>query len=122
MYLVEETFKYLVEDKDSFTSVENVLDICNSFPACVWENTINPLPVSSNDSNYPWGNSDLKISKSITINPEKLARLIRTAEFGIALANGGVSDWEFYNEALSSYEEEFGDITDKTDAEVIKII
>jgi len=122
MYLVEETFKYLVEDKDSFTSIEDVLDICNSFPACVWENTINPLPVSSNELSYPWGNSNFKVTdlNKIFVSAEKLAKLIRDSYTLNALQAGGVDNWEWYGDSISDYEKEYGEIDDKTDAEIIK--
>ena len=63
MYKVKETFEYLVENASEFTSVSDILDICNSLPGCIWENTYYPLPIQSEDTTNPWGNSKLHFEK-----------------------------------------------------------
>lgn len=116
MYKVKETFEYLVEDASKFTSVSDILDICNSLPGCIWEDTYYPLPVSSEDASNPWGDSVIKIAdfpKDIIIRKDELIELLRKSDKLDSLEAWGVDNWEGYGDALKS-------LDDSPDEELLK--
>lgn len=109
MYKVKETFEYLVEDVNAFTSVDDILNICNSLPGCVWENTYHPLPVQSEETSHPWGESSIEatdLSKSVLISRADLIELLKKSNKLSALSAYGVDNWEGYNEAMYNMEDE----------------
>ena len=115
MYKVKETFEYLVEDVKAFTTVSDILDICNSLPECVWKDTCNPLPIQFEDYSTPWGDSTLKIEDfptNVTIHKDDLVELLRKADKLDTLEAWGVDNWEGYNEAMQ-------DLDDSTDTELL---
>lgn len=104
MYKVKETFEYLVENASKFTSVDGILNICNSLPGCIWENTYHPLPVQSEEASHPWGESSIEVtdlSKSILISKADLVSLIRKADKLNSLQSWGVDNWEGYENAMT---------------------
>lgn len=115
MYKVKETFEYIIENKDNFTSVEDALKICNSFTGYAWKDC--PLPVSTSKE-CPWGVNSLEITKmnnKMTINRDTLLNLIKRNEQLDILEEYGVNNWESYSEAINALNEEIQDdgITDE---------
>ena len=115
MYKVKETFEYIIENKDNFTSVEDALKICNSFTGYARKDC--PLPVSTSKE-CPWGVNSLEITKmnnKMTINRDTLLNLIKRNEQLDILEEYGVNNWESYSEAINALNEEIQDdgITDE---------
>ena len=105
MYKVKETFEYLVENKDKFLSVEDVLYMAADMTCPLWDEDYSDLPVDPlGDVTYnPWGGSDITItdlSAKVDIDKNTLLQLIRDSEKLAALEAEGVDNWEGYYEAI----------------------
>lgn len=105
MYKVKETFEYLVDNKDKFLSVEDVLYMVADMPCPLWDGDYPNLPVNSlGDVEYiPWGSGDITITDlnaKVSINKNTLLQLIRDSEKLATLEAEGVDNWEGYNLAI----------------------
>lgn len=105
MYKVKETFEYLVENKDKFLSVEDVLYMAADMTCPLWDGDYTDLPVDPlGDVTYnPWGGSDITItdlSAKVDIDKNTLLQLIRNSEKLAALEAKGVNNWEGYDLAI----------------------
>ena len=105
MYKVKETFEYLVDNKDKFLSIEDVLHMVADMTCPLWDGDYSDLPVnSSGDVEYnPWGNSDIDITDlnaKVSIDKNTLLQLIKHTEKLIALEAVGVDNWEGYDGAI----------------------
>ena len=105
MYKVKETFEYLVDNKDKFLSVEDVLYMVADMTCPLWDGDYPDLPVNSlgNVEYIPWGSSDITITDldaKVSIDKNTLLQLIRDSEKLSALEAEGVDNWEGYNLAI----------------------
>lgn len=105
MYKVKETFEYLVDNKDKFLSVEDVLYMVADMTCPLWDGDYPNLPVNSlgNVEYIPWGSGDITITDlnaKVSINKNTLLQLIRDSEKLAALEAEGVDNWEGYNLAI----------------------
>lgn len=105
MYRVKETFEYLVENKDKFLSVEDVLCMVADMTCPLWDGDYSDLPVDPlGDVTYnPWGGSDIAItdlSSKVDIDKDTLLQLIKNSEKLAALEAEGVDNWEGYSLAI----------------------
>lgn len=105
MYKVKETFEYLVDNKDKFLSVEDVLYMVADMTCPLWDGDYPNLPVNSlgNVEYIPWGSGDITITDlnaKVSINKNTLLQLIRDSEKLVALEAEGVDNWEGYNLAI----------------------
>lgn len=105
MYKVKETFEYLVDNKDKFLSVEDVLYMVADMPCPLWDGDYPSLPVNSlGDVEYiPWGSGDITITDlnaKVSINKNTLLQLIKDSEKLSALEAEGVDNWEGYSLAM----------------------
>lgn len=105
MYKVKETFEYLVDNKDKFLSVEDVLYMAADMTCPLWDGDYPDLPVDPlEDIEYnPWGGSDITItdlSAKVNIDKNTLLQLIKNSEKLSALEAEGVDNWEGYNLAI----------------------
>ena len=100
MYRVKETFEYLVDDRDDFCSVQDVLDFEASLGSdATWAEMEN-IPDHEYKS-IPWGNSTIEvINNAISVNKDTLLQLIRDSEKLAALEAEGVDNWEGYSLAM----------------------
>ena len=105
MYKIKETFEYLVDNKDKFLSVEDVLYMVADMTCPLWDGDYPDLPVNSlgNVEYIPWGSSDITITDldaKVSIDKNTLLQLIRDSEKLSALEAEGVDNWEGYNLAI----------------------
>ena len=105
MYKVKETFEYLVDNKDKFLSVEDVLYMVADMTCPLWDGDYPDLPVNSlgNVEYIPWGSSDITITDldaKVSIDKNTLLQLIKDSEKLAALEAEGVDNWEGYYEAM----------------------
>lgn len=105
MYKVKETFEYLVDNKDKFLSVEDVLYMVADMTCPLWDGDYPNLPVNSlgNVEYIPWGSGDITITDlnaKVSINKNTLLQLIRDSEKLAALEAEGVDNWEGYSLAM----------------------
>ena len=105
MYKIKETFEYLVDNKDKFLSVEDVLYMVADMTCPLWDGDYPDLPVDPlGDIEYnPWGCSDITITDlnaKVNIDKNTLLQLIRDSEKLSALEAEGVDNWEGYNLAI----------------------
>ena len=105
MYKVKETFEYLVDNKDKFLSVEDVLYMVADMTCPLWDGDYPNLPVNSlgNVEYIPWGSGDITITDlnaKVSINKNTLLQLIRDSEKLAALEAEGVDNWEGYSLAI----------------------
>ena len=105
MYKVKETFEYVVDNKDKFLSVEDVLYMVADMTCPLWDGDYPNLPVNSlgNVEYIPWGSGDITITDlnaKVSINKNTLLQLIRDSEKLAALEAEGVDNWEGYNLAI----------------------
>ena len=105
MYKVKETFEYLVDNKDKFLSIEDVLYMVADMTCPLWNGDYPDLPVNSlgNVEYIPWGSSDITITDlnaKVSIDKNALLQLIKDSEELAALKAEGVDDWEGYYEAI----------------------
>ena len=120
MYKVKETFEYLVDNKDKFLSIEDVLYMAADMTCPLWDGDYPDLPVNSlgNVEYIPWGSSDITITDlnaKVSIDKNALLQLIKDSEKLAALEAEGVDNWEGYYEAIKElnvgYQKD--DITDE---------
>ena len=105
MYKVKETFEYLVDNKDKFLSIEDVLYMVADMTCPLWDGDYPDLPVNSlgNVEYIPWGSSDITITDlnaKVSIDKNTLLQLIKDSEKLAALEAEGVDNWEGYYEAI----------------------
>lgn len=105
MYKVKETFEYLVDNKDKFLSIEDVLYMVADMTCPLWDGDYSDLPVNSlgNVEYIPWGDSDIvitDINAKVNIDKDTLLQLIKDSEKLAALEAEGVDNWEGYYEAM----------------------
>lgn len=105
MYKVKETFEYLVDNKDKFLSIEDVLYMVADMTCPLWDGDYPDLPVNSlgNVEYIPWGSSDITITDlnaKVSIDKNALLQLIKDSEELAALKAEGVDNWEGYNLAI----------------------
>ena len=105
MYKVKETFEYLVDNKDKFLSIEDVLYMVADMTCPLWDGDYPDLPVNSlgNVEYIPWGSSDITITDlnaKVSIDKNTLLQLIKDSEKLAALEAAGVDNWEGYYEAI----------------------
>lgn len=105
MYKVKETFEYLVDNKDKFLSIEDVLYMVADMTCPLWDGDYPDLPVNSlgNVEYIPWGSSDITITDldaKVNIDKNTLLQLIKDSEKLSALEAEGVDNWEGYYEAM----------------------
>lgn len=105
MYKVKETFEYLVDNKDKFLSVEDVLYMVADMTCPLWDGDYPDLPVNSlgNVEYIPWGSNDIIITDldaKVNIDKNTLLQLIKDSEKLSALESEGVDNWEGYNLAI----------------------
>ncbi len=105
MYKVKETFEYLVDNKDKFLSIEDVLYMVADMTCPLWDGDYSDLPVNSlgNVEYIPWGSSDITITDldaKVSIDKNTLLQLIKDSEKLAALEAEGVDNWEGYYEAM----------------------
>ena len=105
MYKVKETFEYLVDNKDKFLSIEDVLYMVADMTCPLWDGDYPDLPVNSlgNVEYIPWGSSDITITDlnaKVSIDKNALLQLIKDSEKLAALEAEGVDNWEGYYEAI----------------------
>lgn len=105
MYKVKETFEYLVDNKDKFLSIEDVLYMVADMTCPLWDGDYSDLPVNSlgNVEYIPWGDSDIVITDvnaKVNIDKDTLLQLIKDSEKLAALEAEGVDNWEGYYEAM----------------------
>ena len=105
MYKVKETFEYLVDNKDKFLSIEDVLYMVADMTCPLWDGDYSDLPVNSlgNVEYVPWGDSDIVITDvnaKVNIDKDTLLQLIKNSEKLAALEAEGVDNWEGYYEAM----------------------
>ena len=105
MYKVKETFEYLVDNKDKFLSIEDVLYMVADMTCPLWDGDYPDLPVNSlgNVEYIPWGSSDITITDlntKVSIDKNALLQLIKDSEKLAALEAEGVDNWEGYYEAM----------------------
>ena len=105
MYKVKETFEYLVDNKDKFLSIEDVLYMVADMTCPLWDGDYPDLPVNSlgNVEYIPWGSSDITITDlnaKVSIDKNALLQLIKDSEKLAALEAEGVDNWEGYNLAI----------------------
>lgn len=105
MYKVKETFEYLVDNKDKFLSIEDVLYMVADMTCPLWDGDYSDLPVNSlgNVEYIPWGDSDIVITDvnaKVNIDKDTLLQLIKDSEKLSALEAEGVDNWEGYYEAM----------------------
>lgn len=115
MYQIEETFKYLVDDKNNFCSVQDILELEAELGSDACWSDIESTP-DYKFREVPWGKSEIKKSRTIPIDITRLVKLLRDSEKLAALENGGVDDWEWYDESLTDY---FEDFSSKSNSEII---
>ena len=82
MYKVKETFEYLVDNKDKFLSIEDVLYMVTDMTCPLWDGDYPDLPVNSlgNVEYIPWGSSDITITDlnaKVSIDKNALLQLIK---------------------------------------------
>ena len=105
MYKVKETFEYLVDNKDKFLSIEDVLYMVADMTCPLWDGDYPDLPVNSlgNVEYIPWGSSDITITDlnaKVSIDKNALLQLIKDSEELAALKAEGVDNWEGYSLAI----------------------
>lgn len=105
MYKVKETLEYLVDNKDKFLSIEDVLYMVADMTCPLWDGDYPDLPVNSlgNVEYIPWGSSDITITDldaKVSIDKNALLQLIKDSEKLAALEANGVDNWEGYYEAM----------------------
>ena len=105
MYKVKETFEYLVDNKDKFLSIEDVLYMVADMTCPLWDGDYPDLPVNSlgNVEYIPWGGSDITITDldaKVSINKNALLQLIKDSGKLAALEAEGVDNWEGYYKAM----------------------
>ena len=105
MYKVKETFEYLVDNKDKFLSIEDVLYMAADMTCPLWDGDYPDLPVNSlgNVEYIPWGSSDITITDlnaKVSIDKNALLQLIKDSEKLAALEAEGVDNWEGYSLAM----------------------
>lgn len=105
MYKVKETFEYLVDNKDKFLSIEDVLYMVADMTCPLWDGDYSDLPVNSlgNVEYIPWGSSDITVTDldaKVSIDKNTLLQLIKDSEKLAALEAEGVDNWEGYYEAM----------------------
>ena len=105
MYKVKETFEYLVDNKDKFLSIEDVLYMVADMTCPLWDGDYPDLPVNSlgNVEYIPWGSSDITITDlnaKVSIDKNTLLQLIKDSEKLAALEAEGVDNWKGYYEAI----------------------
>ena len=105
MYKVIETFEYLVDNKDKFLSIEDVLYMVADMTCPLWDGDYPDLPVNSlgNVEYIPWGSSDITVTDldaKVSIDKNTLLQLIKDSEKLAALEAEGVDNWEGYYEAM----------------------
>ena len=100
MYKVKETFEYLVEDRDDFCSVQDMIDWEKELGVdASWQDVEN-LPEHDYKSS-PWGNSVIEVTNNdVSVDKDTLLQLIKNSEKLIALEAEGVDNWEGYYEAM----------------------
>lgn len=100
MYKVKETFEYLVEDRDDFCSVQDMIDWEKGLGTDAAWHDVENLP-EHDYKNSPWGNSIIEItSNDIAVDRDTLLKLIKDSEKLAALEAEGVDNWEGYYEAM----------------------
>lgn len=105
MYKVKETFEYLVDNKDKFLSIEDVLHMVADMTCPLWDGDYSDLPINSlgNVEYIPWGGSDIVITDvnaKVNIDKDTLLQLIKDSEKLVALEAEGVDNWEGYSLAM----------------------
>lgn len=105
MYKVKETFEYLVDNKDKFLSIEDVLYMVADMTCPLWDGDYPDLPINSlgNVEYIPWGGSDIVITDvnaKVNIDKDTLLQLIKDSEKLAALEAEGVDNWEGYSLAM----------------------
>ena len=105
MYKVKETFEYLVDNKDKFLSIEDVLYMVADMTCPLWDGDYPDLPVNSlgNVEYIPWGSSNITITDlnaKVSIDQNALLQLIKDSEKLAALEAEGVDNWEGYSLAM----------------------
>lgn len=100
MYKVKETFEYLVEDRDDFCSVQEIIDQEKELGTDAFWHDIEGVPEHDYKSS-PWGNSIIEVtSNDIAVDRDTLLQLIKDSEKLAALEAEGVDNWEGYYEAM----------------------
>ena len=100
MYQIEETFKYLVDNKDNFCSVHDILELEAELgsDAC-WSDVENTPDYKYRE--VPWGDSVIEIiNNAVSIDKDALLQLIKDSEKLAALEAEGVDGWEGYSLAM----------------------
>lgn len=105
MYKVKETFEYLVDNKDKFLSIEDVLYMVADMTCPLWDGDYPDLPINSlgNVEYIPWGGSDIVITDvnaKVNIDKDTLLQLIKDSEKLATLEAEGVDNWEGYSLAM----------------------